>query len=53
MQEQTTGEAPAKSERKRLTVMSVRHDSATAGVHALPGPVGGQPPCDGIGEWSV
>ena len=33
--------------------MSVRHDSATAAVNALPRPVGGEPARDGVGEWSV
>src|SRR5215213_5621897 len=31
----------------------LRNDSATAAVHTLPGPVGGEPARDGIGEWYV
>jgi hypothetical protein len=33
--------------------MSCGLDSATAAVHALPGPVGGEPAHDGTGEWPV
>jgi hypothetical protein len=28
----------------------VRHVSAAAAVHALPGPVGGEPACEGVSE---
>ena len=28
-------------------------DLATAAVHAFPRPVGGEPTCDGVGEWPV
>lgn len=31
----------------------VPHNSATAAVHTLPGPVGGEPAHDGIGERHV
>jgi hypothetical protein len=33
--------------------LACRHDSATAAVHTLPGPVGGEPACDRIGQWYV
>src|SRR5438309_7685518 len=33
--------------------MGMRHDSATAAVHTLLGPLDGEPACDGVGERYV